>query len=375
MSRSNPTSFLQNPAKGWIKFAGSGEEGKGGYFSYYDKNEEKDVVIPLEELEFIALEWKLFCVSGFSKPLDAYCWSNEVRTVNDPIVIRNFKSDKTPAGEVLRGTYSQMKGDEGLLQQSKKTAQLKYVRSIYIMWKGDLWGLHVSGRTFSEWMETIEKKSSTKMMTHKIRPKSIEQGQNGDVEFTYATWEFTDEIPQDEGDAATEMDKKLQEYLVEYLKKNGSTVDQDKADTGGDDAAKSADRAPEKDPSDWRMFKMGDVELGKLNVFQIDEYLTACYEAGGRAEVKDPYYYDCLVAARREYDEAGKSALSKKDKEGKLLADYTEAELKAVSDGLIARRPHDPVRITVEAAWELKLKARREAEAKKTIEEDDDIPF
>lgn len=379
MSRSNPTSFLQNPAEGWIKFSGSAEEGKGGFFSYYDKKEEKDIIIPLEELEFIALDWKLFCVCGFSKPLDAYCWSNEVRTVNDPIVIRNFKSDKTPAGEVLKGTYSQMKGDEGTLQQSRKTAQLKYTRSIYIMWKGRLFGLHVSGKTFSEWMESIEKKQA-KLMTHYIRPKEIHHGQNGEVEFTFASWEFTREIEEEEGNKATEMDKILQEYLTKYLEKNGSVVDKDNADTGGEEAAtgSAAVTATEtkKTTDEWRLFQMSDTQMGKLNVFEIDGLLIDCYEAGGRSEMKDKHYYDCLVAARREYDEAAKIALDKKDTKGRPLSDYTESELKEISEKMIEKRPHDPARIVVEAAWELKLKARREQEAKTAADAPiDDIPF
>jgi hypothetical protein len=377
MSRSRPDNFLRNPAVAFISFAGSAEEGKGGFFTYYDKEAEQDVIIQAEDFEFIALEWKLFSVRGFSKPLDAYCYSNEVRSSKDKLVIRNFKSEKSPAGILLEGTYAEMKGDEGTLQQSKKTSALKFNRTVYIVYQGKLFGLHLQGKTFSTWMEDIEKYSTTKMMTRKISACNVESDVNGDVEYTFSNWKFTDEITEEEGKLADAMDEELQKYLDEYLKKNGSTTNKDAADTGEEEAGSKDSGGGKPSTDEWRLYDMDGVQMGKLNVFEITERLNACYEAGGRSEMKDPHYYDCLAAARREYDNAAKTALKATDKGGKPLKDYTEDQLKQTSEGLIKMRPHDPVRIVVEAAWEIKVNERKEAEAKKAAagEPTDDIPF
>lgn len=357
MSRSNPTTLLERPCKKYIKWNGSGDPNKGGFFSYYDKETKKDIKIEPGEFRFLVLDYRLFAVTGYSKPLEAYCYSNEVRSVKDKIVIRNFENKEkgTKPGILKEGPYSELKGEGGPIDSDRRTRELKYTRCIYIFWDGEICHLQLQGTSFQNWLENIERKP-VQAERDWVTFKEAKHAVSGDNEYHYAIFAFDGEPDNEESEAALEADKKVQDYLKKYLAKNGTQ--EEKGDDGAEEA--SQERNQSVDYSNWREYDMDGDKMGHLDFDAIQELHFSAKEAG-----IDNDYFRCLEEAVREYAQACKTWDSKTDKSGRSLKDYSLEELKTLSIRLKKEAPMNKYRAFIEAA----------IEAKKPEEGDDDIPF
>jgi hypothetical protein len=369
MSRSNPSQLLERPAKKYLKWHGS-EDADGGFFTYYDKEAQKDVKIEAGELEFLVLDHRLFSVTGFSKPLESYCFSNEVRTVKDKLVIRTFGNKKMniAAKTLIEGPYADLKGDGGPLDSNKETRELKYTRCVYILWDGEICHLSLTGKTMQFWLENIER-SPAKIQKNWVRFEKAHTAVNGKNTYQYAEFVYGDPATEDEDNEAIEADKIVQAYLEIYLKRNGSSQEGSHTPDGSDESQERS-----HDPAKWREFDMDGVRMGTLTIDQIREYRDSAEEANLEND-----YTDCLTAAMQEYSNAAKTWEEKKDAKGRFIKDYSLEELRDLQKRYLAEAPMHKSRMYVEIAIEEKVAtavpAGNFASFGDFNDEADDIPF
>lgn len=369
MSRSNPTNYLERPCTKYLKWHGGNIDEDGGRFTYWDKEADNgkggkgvDVEVDLTNFSFLVLDFRLFSVTGYNEPTDTYCFSNEVRTVKDKLVIRSFgnKSGAKPR-TVVEGPYSEIKPQLETLREAKG---LKYTRCIYILWEGEICHMTLSGAAFQHWMETIERypKRAERDWVNFVE---VKPGQKGKVKFTVPVFEFGDSPEGDEAQEATEADRTVQAYLKEYLKKNGSQEEK-----GGDDGSSGEG----SDPANWRDYFMGEIRMGTLNFDQIREYFYNVEEGS-----VDQDYYTALKAAFDEYKSVETTWETAKVG-GRPIREVDLKLLQETAKKMQSDMPMHRGRIKLEYGIEVLL-----AEARKTAavassasspeEEEDDIPF
>lgn len=374
MSRSNPSAILERPAKKYIKWHGS--EGKdGGFFSYYDKEEKKDVFIEPGELRFLVLDHRLFAVTGFSKPLESYCFSNEVRTVKDKLVIRTFGNKKLgiAAKTLIEGAYQDLKGDGGPLDSNKETRELKYTRCVYILWNGEVCHLSLTGKTMQFWLENIER-SPAKIQKYWVLFSQSHEAINGKNTYQYAEFVYDGEPSPEEDAEAVEADKAVQEYLTAYLKRGGSQPEAPDQPDAPDEGSQERGF----DSRNWREFDMDGVKMGTLPWTQLAEYRDSAEEAGLEND-----YTDCLTAALQEYSNADKTWEEKKDSKGVFLKDHPLEYLEELLKRYMLEMPMHKGRIFVEVAIDHKRPKKAPEPVKSDFasfgdfedEEEDSIPF
>lgn len=369
MSRSNPSASLERPCKKYLKWHGADGD-DGGFFSYWDKEKKEDIVVEPGEFNFLILDFQLFAVTGYSKPLDSFCYSNEVRSVKDKLVIRSFgNKDKGTKPEVLlEGAYTDLKGDDGPLQRDKRTRELKYTRCIYILWEGEICHLQLTGTSFQHFMENIER--------HRKRAESdwvcfteAKPARNGTNDYQIAIFEFGDSPSPEDADAAMEADKVVQTYLKAYFAKNGSQGEKGEDGAGDEDHGRF-------NPANWREFDMGGTKMGSLNFDQIREYHFSLEDA-------DTDYGKALNAAMSDYRRAGETWKNATTRAGTSIADIPLKELEEMAQYMQEKAPMHGARLKIEYG----LDVRREEERKKKQpdvpadasgdyhDEEDDIPF
>jgi hypothetical protein len=380
MSRSNPTAFLERPCKKYLKW--NGEEGAdGGYFSYFDKDKNEDIKVLPGELTFLVLDHRLFSVTGFSKPLESFCFSNEVRTVKDKLVIRSFgnKGKGIKPETLLEGAYEDLKGEGGPIMRSNKTKELKYTRCVYIFWNGEICHLQLKGVNMQKWLEEIER-SPAKIQRNWVEFVAAHEATSGKNTYQYAEFAFGD-VPDAATDkAAMDADKIVQTYLKAYLAKNGSA---DKGDGGHNEEADDSnqERNESFDYRNWREFDMGGVKMGAQSLESLREFFYANEEGGVEND-----YQECLRAALAEYAKAGETWEQAKDPKGKFLSEYTFEELDGLAKLLREKAPMHGSRLKVEFALEFKRPkpsvedqipdvGQGAADPADYTDEEDDIPF
>lgn len=233
MSRTRQPEQLLKPASKYIKYNGGRDpEDPGkweGKFTYYDKEAKEDVEVDLKK-PFIILDGctygsNLISVTGWCEATKLYHWSNEVRSIDDQLVVRSFDKQKTI---VLQGSYSDIKADV-------KALGLKYTRCIYLVFSGDpeIYHLSLNGGSFRKWVEAIEN-FGDKIKDHYVRFSGSEKGKKGTAKYWSPNFEFGDKISEEDSEMADKADERLQSYLDKYLKKSPvetPVYDRDNTDT------------------------------------------------------------------------------------------------------------------------------------------------
>jgi hypothetical protein len=208
MSLSNPKQV--NPATKFIEF-----KGDSGEFFYYDKDTTQKVQMKMP-IYFVVLD-QLSSIKGYNQQLKVGIYSNEIRYLKDEnLTVKSFKG-----GINITGKYQDIK-DAALREGGK------YCKSVYAMLiTGDQYELvnfQFHGAAFSGAGENsrsgwVNFKGNTEQIG--IVVKETEPGKIGAVNFQAPIfekgWLLADrpKVLQ----AATEMDKKLQDYLKSYLSK------------------------------------------------------------------------------------------------------------------------------------------------------------
>lgn len=213
MSRSQPEATATNPAKFVLEWAGDRD---AGYFRYYDK-ELKDTEckgrVKVDDLEFALLDERS-AVLGWSQFHKASIYSNEVKYMNEPIVLLTFVDGKSK--KLLEGVYKDIKA-----QAADMGA--RYHKIVYAMVtsssdpnleQGTVIRLKLKGAVVKAWGDLHGKNSGAIKYT-------VAEGQNGAVKYRYPVFEPKPLDPEIE-EKALDCDRQLQEFFAVREEQNAA---------------------------------------------------------------------------------------------------------------------------------------------------------
>lgn len=344
MSVSQPrASTNKNPAAKFFKWKGGDEQ---GWFEYYDKDTKKNVRVELTD--FAILDKDLFSITGFINNTQASVMSNEVRSIDDQLIVKAWKDKK--AEIVLSGSYRDLK------DKIKGNNSYKYTKCIYILFQGELCHVQLTGATFASWLKDVE--SNTDHERCFISCTGHEDGKKGNVKYKMALFEVGNPVDKATWDKMIHVDTNvLQPYLNAYLSGNGGST----APSGETHEAEA-----EFDTSDWRNFASLDGNpLGSLHRNAIIELSQHLIEDGA----EDSELYANVGQAIYDYQAIQNTWSEKKNNQGKFIKDYTEAELK---DALSKVPPTHKARQILEVAMDNMYPPSSESTE---FGDDDDVPF
>ncbi len=354
MSASAPrVTAARNPAKKFIQWKGGEDQ---GYFAYYDKSiekkEDRNIKVDLTKGFFI-LDEDLFSITGFINKNKTGIVSNEVRKIEDELVVKGYPQGNGAPVVLLKGPYTALK------EAVKDSKDYNYTKCMYILFEGELCHLSISGATFSQWLSDVQPNS--KRSKSLIMHKDTTLKRNEAVKYQVASFEVGREATPEEWEEVLRVDSEIvQPFLNQYLAKGGSaapanhdSVSQDQIDT-----------------SKWRdQTTPAGVKLGEMTIPAIRELSEMLVEEGKA----DTPLYDYVGQALYDYQEACKTWDQKKDSAGKLLSDYTIAELKALIPSKVPLS--HKVALVIQAAIEAKQITESEEVPVEVLEDEDDIPF
>jgi hypothetical protein len=291
----------KNPAKKFIKYKGGGDQ---GYFEYYDSESKTNNRIELTD--FVILDKDLFSITGFINATSSSIISNEVRTINDTLVVKSWKDKKGTI--VLNGTYKDLK------DTIKDSRDYKYTKCVYILFQGELCHLQLNGATFAAWLKDVEANNGHENSF--ISCVGHEDGKKGAVKYKYAVFEVGSEVDKATWNKMIEVDSNiLQPYLEGYLK-GGAT---------GPSPTHEDSEPAGFDTKDWRGFASLDgTPLGALNRNAILELNQHLIEDGQ----EESELFANVGQAIYDYQQIQNTWGDKKNSEGKYIKDFTESELK-----------------------------------------------
>lgn len=212
MSRSNTESNgSKNPAKRFFEWSGS-----TGEFKYYDKENKKNVIVPLP-FKFIVLD-TLTTIKGFNDAAGSGYWSNEVRNVKEDILVVR---DKT--GICAKGVY-----DEVI--RHRATIGCKFSQSVYIAYfEGKvltLGNIQMVGSAVGSWFDFRKETDVFKCAIVVNTALAAKKGKTDYFMPVFSPFAISEKTELE----AIALDKELQAYLLDYLK---APVDvEPKAETG-----------------------------------------------------------------------------------------------------------------------------------------------
>lgn len=219
MSLSNPNAT--NPSTRFMQWRGGAEKFKengkeryeGGKITYYDKESEENIEVPLP-FSFIVLD-ELSTITGFHEPSMSGFWSNEVRsTQNDELVVR--RKD----GIVARGLYAN-------ISEKIKAQGARYAISCYIAFKDEdgelqIGNIKFSGSSLNAWIEFKKKFDVTKCAVFITNePKLEKKGSN----YYFSPVFDGQNMSEKTKTAAIALDEELQKYLSTYLSRKPEVDD------------------------------------------------------------------------------------------------------------------------------------------------------
>ena len=214
MSRSNPEIKLESPCTRYFEW-----NGDAGGFKWYNKATKEKVAVPLP-FTFIVLDC-LVTISGFSDSQQSGFWSNEIKKKDIKNSIFKVRSKQ---GLNCEGTWEAIKGKE---------TGMKYCESVYIAYVGDdkkltIGNIKFMGAGLSPWINFCsgEKDDKGKKISEPNDPyvgaitvATMKEGKKGKTIYQMPVFTTKSLKPETE-EAVKEMDKQLQEYLIQYFAKN-----------------------------------------------------------------------------------------------------------------------------------------------------------
>ena len=186
-------------------------------FSYYNKEEQKNIQIPLP-FKFLVLD-EMHCIKGWNDATQSAIFSNEVKFIGtETMTVKPFKGN-----EIAKGLYKDIK-------EKVKASGGHYVKSIYIMLEdGTLANLQLKGSSVQAWGEFTQKTRS-RLADEWIEVKTAKDGKKGAVKFSIPEFTFLRSINDDEANQADEVFNTLEAYLKTYLAKAEVPVIQSDSD-------------------------------------------------------------------------------------------------------------------------------------------------
>lgn len=195
MSRSQPK--LENPCKKWIEF-----NSEDGIFTYYDKETEKKVEVPMP-IYFTVLD-ELNVITGYNKRHDCGIISNEIHATNSEILrVRTFKG-----GESVTGYYKDIR--DNIVAMGGKFTKSVYALMINHDKSTEFCNFKFKGAAFSAWLDKhIDPMKSIIGITELVEEK------NGNNTYNVPVFKAFKLEPSIDAEAL-KYDEILQAYLKEY---------------------------------------------------------------------------------------------------------------------------------------------------------------
>lgn len=254
MSRSNPTA--KNPAVRFMQWRG-GFDG-GGQLSYYDKEAEENIFVPLP-FTFVVLD-ELNTITGFSEKDQSSFWSNEVRNLQkDDLFVR------TKSGVIDRGLYAN-------ISERIKSKGAKYAKSVYVAFKDDtgefaIGNIKFSGAALTSWIE-LQKKFNVEQCAVMLTDEP-KQGKKGATKYWIPVFE-TQAVSASTEKVALDLDNELQNYLSVYLNQqqdiSTEIVAEDFEEDDEDDQELSVVDEPKAEPKPKRAVSANSPEEKKNTI-------------------------------------------------------------------------------------------------------------
>lgn len=206
MSRSNPNVNAPNPAIRWFEW-----NGEHGTVRYYDKDEKKNVDVPLP-FTFLLLD-ELASVRGWHDASESGIYSNEVRdTRTDLLVVKSFKG-----GTLADGLYKDIK-------DRINTLGGQFVANCYIGFKHNgnlaIGSLRFKGAALGSWME-FRKTHRHDLYEAAVNITGYSEGKKGRIVFRVPTFAVK-AVSGDTNAIAVGLDHELQEWLTGYFSRRTS---------------------------------------------------------------------------------------------------------------------------------------------------------
>lgn len=193
-------------------------------FSYYDKEEAKNVLIPLP-FTFLVLD-ELHTIKGWNDATSSSIYSNEVKFISKEVMtVKPFKGN-----EIAKGIYKDIK-------EKIVAAGGHYTKSIYIMLEdGTLANIQLKGSAVQKWGD-FSQKIKTRFADEWVTVANVEEGKKGAVKFTTPLFSFAKSLTDKECDLADTAFNTLETYLKAYLVKAEPVIEDEPLgnDPEGDD--------------------------------------------------------------------------------------------------------------------------------------------
>ena len=175
-------------------------------FSYYDKEEQKNVLVPLP-FKFLVLD-ELHTIKGWNDATSSGIFSNEVKFISKEVMtVKPFKGN-----EIAKGLYKDIK-------EKIVAAGGHYTKSIYIMLEdGTLANIQLKGSAVQKWGEFTQK-TRNRLPDEWVQVSTALEGKKGAVKFNTPEFTFFKSLSEDEANLADEAFNTLETYLKAYLVK------------------------------------------------------------------------------------------------------------------------------------------------------------
>ena len=193
-------------------------------FSYYEKEEAKNVLIPLP-FTFLVLD-ELHTIKGWNDATSSSIYSNEVKFISKEVMtVKPFKGN-----EIAKGIYKDIK-------EKIVAAGGHYTKSIYIMLEdGTLANIQLKGSAVQKWGD-FSQKTKNRFADEWVTVANVEEGKKGSVKFTTPLFSFQKSLTAEESNLADTAFNTLETYLKAYLVKAEPVIDDEPLgnDPDGDD--------------------------------------------------------------------------------------------------------------------------------------------
>ena len=181
-------------------------------FSYYDKEEQKNVLVPLP-FKFLVLD-ELHTIKGWNDATSSGIFSNEVKFISKEVMtVKPFKGN-----EIAKGLYKDIK-------EKIVAAGGHYTKSIYIMLEdGTLANIQLKGSAVQKWGEFTQK-TRNRLPDEWVQVSTALEGKKGAVKFNTPEFTFFKSLSEDEANLADEAFNTLETYLKAYLVKADPVIE------------------------------------------------------------------------------------------------------------------------------------------------------
>lgn len=197
-----------NPAKFRI-------EVRSGVVRYYDKEEAKNIEIPVP-FEFIVLD-QLGVIRGWSDADDSGFWSNEVKSSG-----KEAFTVRTSKGVKATGLWKDIKSQPAV-------AGAKFNSSVYVAHKsGDglaISNIALSGAALNAWIEFIQANKGVMKGKNKVVLSGFSDAKKGSVKYQVPVFESLP-ITDEEVDICNHLDTELQAYFGDYFNYKPADADE-----------------------------------------------------------------------------------------------------------------------------------------------------